>query len=268
MFFSMQWCVRFRADRRRGVTPGRRVMRWLLTIVVGGLLTACASTGPREGFAATDDYEPFNRQMLKGNLRIDRYVLRPAAQGYDAVTPALIQHLIGNGLSHLRLTADFANYLLQGDVERSLDTLGRFTLNTVLGVGVLDPAREFGLSREPTDFGLTLASHGVGEGSYLVLPLLGPTTMRDAPGFFVDMAFTPTTYIGPLTALDGVGPAITTLRFVDARNHNSELLDDLFYRSDDPYVSVRSIYLQRRRALVARDGNPADTLPDIFDDES
>jgi phospholipid-binding lipoprotein MlaA len=144
-------------------------------------MSACASTGPRDGFAATDDYEPFSRAVHKNNIRIDRYFLRPVTQGYDYVTPTLFQHMISNGLKHIDLTNDFANYLLQGDVDGSLETLGRFTLNTVLGMGgFLDPATEFGLPKDDTDFGLTLASYGVGEGTYLVLPLVGPTTVLPA----------------------------------------------------------------------------------------
>lgn len=247
---------------------GKRVKILAVTIFAIGL-GGCAAEGPREGFAATDDLEPMNRFFLEGNKRLDFYVLKPTAEIYDLVTPALFQHMIGNGLSHLELTGDLANYLLQGDLDRSLDTFGRLAVNTVAGAGgLLDPAKEFGLRREATDFGITLGKYGVGEGSYLVLPLVGPTTVRDVAGFVIDRGFSPTTYIGQFTDLDAVGPALTGLGFVDTRNRNAALIDEVLYGVEDPYITLRSAYLQRRRSQVAGEDGAADTLPDIFDDET
>ena len=153
-----------------------RFVKWSVLLFAAAMVSACASTGPRDGFAAADKFEPTSRFFYQGNKRIDRFVVRPLAQGYDFATSTLVKHLIGNGLSHLDLTNDFANYLLQGDLDRSLETLGRFTLNTVMGAGgLLDPATEFGLPHQNTDFGITLGKYGVGEGSYLVVPFIGPT---------------------------------------------------------------------------------------------
>ena len=245
----------------------RYMVKWVALVCVAAIISACTAPGPRTGFAETDDFEPFSRAALDGNIRLDSYVLRPAAQAYEFATPTLIQHLVTNGLSHLDLSTDFANYLLQGDIDRSLNTLGRFTLNTILGAGgLLDPAREFGLPREQTDFGVTLGKYGVDEGSYLVVPLLGPTTVRDMAGFVVDQAFSPTTYIGQFTSLDAVGPATTGMGFIEARARNGDLIDEVLYESEDPYVTLRAAYLQRRRALVAGEDS-VDNLPDIFDDE-
>jgi phospholipid-binding lipoprotein MlaA len=236
-------------------------------LLVALALSACASTGPRDGLAATDDYEPTSRVIHENNVRVDRYFLRPVAQGYDFATPALFQHMITNGLSHIDLTNDFINYTLQGDIDGTLETLGRFTLNTIIGMGgFLDPASEFGLPKDDTDFGLTLASYGVGEGSYLVLPLIGPTTVRDSAGFLVDRAFSPFTYLGPLTAVDGVGPVVTGLGFVEVRDRNGDLIDEVLYNSEDSYVTLRAAYLQRRRAQAGQGADPADNLPDIFDE--
>ncbi len=241
----------------------------LLAIACVLVLTACSTAeGPRDGFAATDPYESFNRSLLRGNIRLDTYVLRPAAQAYDTVTPELFQHLISNGLSHLALVPDFANYVLQADVDGSLNTLGRFTINTVMGAGgFLNPADEFGLRRQPNDFGLTMARYGVGEGPFLVLPIIGPTTLRDAGGFAVDRVFQPTTYLGYVTAADAVGPSITVLGFLEARNSNFDVIDSVLYESEDPYVTLRAAYLQRRRSQVAGEDDPGSRLPDIFDDE-
>jgi phospholipid-binding lipoprotein MlaA len=230
-------------------------------------VAACATAEPGAELSATDTHEGFNRNMLDFNLALDRNVLRPVAQGYDIVTPALVKHLLGNGFNHLDLPADFVNYLLQGEVDPALETLGRFTINTVLGLGLLDPATEFGLPRDATDFGITLGKHGVDEGTYWMLPILGPTTTRDAFGGIVDLAFKPTTYIGVFDSsfANIFSIPYNAARAVDKRDRNGDLIDEVLYESEDPYISLRSIYLQRRRSLVAGDEAGAEALPDIFD---
>jgi len=231
-------------------------------------VAACATAEPGAELSATDPHESFNQKMLKFNMALDRNVLRPAAQGYDFITPATIKHMLGNGFSHLDLPADFANYLFQGEIDSALETLGRFTINTVMGAGgLLDPATEFGLPKRDTDFGITLGKHGVDEGTYWVLPLVGPTTTRDAFGGIVDFALTPTNYIGVIepSLSPEVGLALLGVGTIDARDRNGDLIDSVLYESADPYISLRSIYLQRRRSEVAGDKGGADALPNIFD---
>jgi phospholipid-binding lipoprotein MlaA len=232
-------------------------------------LGACATAADQSDLSASDPYEGFNRKVHATNLVLDRNVLRPVAKGYGAVTPTLIKFLLGNGFSHLDLPADFANYLMQGDIDSALETLGRFTINTVIGAGgLLDPATEFGLPKNDTDFGITLGKRGVGEGSYWILPLIGPTTSRDAVGGLVDIALNPFNYLGviPPDLSFEVGAAMTVTKKVDQRDRNGELIDDILYGSPDSYVSLRSVYLQRRRSLVAGEQGAADALPDIFDE--
>ncbi len=231
-------------------------------------VAACATAGPQADLSATDPHEGFNRKMLEVNLVLDRNLLRPLAQGYDLVTPALVKHLLGNGFNHLDLPGDFANYLMQGELEPALETLGRFTINTVLGAGgFLDPATEFGLPKNDTDFGITLGKHGVAEGTYWVLPIVGPSTTRDAFGGIVDLALSPTTYLGLVAP--GVSPelglALEAGEVVDDRDRNGDQIDEVLYESADPYISLRSIYLQRRRSEVAGEDSGAEALPDIFD---
>lgn len=244
-----------------------RLVRHSAAVLLLAILGACTAEGPREGFAAADPYEPVNRVIHEGNVRVDRVLLRPLSQGYDFLAPTLVKHLIGNGLSHLDLPNDFANYLLQGDIDRGLNTLGRFTLNTILGAGgLLDPATEFGLPKEGTDFGVTLGRYGVGEGFYLVLPLLGPSTLRDAPSTIVDRGLSPLTYVGFFTDAEGIGPALTVTEIIDQRSRNADLIDSVLYESPDSYVTIRSAYLQRRRAKIAGEEGAIDNLPDIFDE--
>jgi len=245
-----------------------RAVRSMIAVAVVAGVAACTSADPNADLSAADPYEGTNRAIHKFNLALDRNVLYPVAQGYDAVTPTTIKHILGNGFSHLDLPGNFANHLLQGEIDPALRTLGRFTINTVLGAGgLLDPATEFGLPKEDTDFGVTLGKAGVGEGPYLILPLLGPTTGRDLAGSIVDVAFRPTTYIGAIDAslTPEVPMAIRTLDVIDARDRNKDVIDDVLYKSEDSYVSLRSVYLQRRRALVAGDTSGADALPNIFE---
>ena len=243
------------------------VQRCLVLAAVLGV-AACATADPRANLSATDTHEGFNRAMLETNLVLDRNLLRPVAQAYDFVTPTLIKHLLANGFNHLDLPGDFLNYLMQGEIEPALETLGRFTINTVLGAGgFLDPATEFGLPRNDTDFGITLGIHGVAEGTYWMLPVIGPTTTRDAFGGIGYFAFSPTTYLGLIDPRlsPEIGLALVAGEVVDDRARNSDLIDELLYESTDPYISLRSIYLQRRRSEVAGEDAGADALPDIFD---
>lgn len=246
----------------------RLPLNGLCALALVATLSACASTGPRDGFAATDGYEPTSRVVHDVNVGLDRFVLRPVSQGYDIVTPDLFRHLISNGFAHIGLFNDFVNYVLQGNVDRALETFGRFAVNSLLGAGLLDPATEFGLVRRPTDFGLTLASHGVGEGTYVVLPLVGPSTARDAVGFFVDRFISPTFIAGQFTSLDGLGAGLTAGQIIDQRAANAAAIDDLLYNTDDSYVTLRAAYLQRRRSQAATQAETIDALPDIFDDEA
>lgn len=228
-------------------------------------LGACASVETARN--PDDPYEGFNRRIHSFNVALDKNVLRPVAKGYDFVTPALIQHLVGNFLSHLQLPADFANHVLQGETDASLDTFGRFAINTVLGGGgLLDPATDFNLPRQPNDFGVTLGKAGVGGGPFLMLPFIGPTTPRDIGGRVVDTAFQPTTYVGLFTPADGVGPGINVGGAIDGRNRNAAFIDEALYNSPDSYVTIRSVFLQRRRAQISGDTGE-DDLPIILEDE-
>lgn len=243
----------------------------LRTFALGSALalTACAGAGPGASFEARDPYRSTNEAIHNFNVAADRRLLRPVAQGYDFVTPTLVQFLLGNLFSHLDTVNDFTNYLLQGDIDGAGTALGRFTLNTVVGAGgFLDPATEFGLPKQNTDFGVTLGKYGVGEGAYLVLPFFGPSTTRDLGGRVGDMAMDPLTYTGltGVTALDVFSPAKNGVEIVHNRAVNADLIDEILYRSDNSYVSLRTVYLQRRDAMIAG-GTAADSLPDIFEDQ-
>lgn len=237
----------------------------MAAITVAMLALPGACTG--RGSGAIDSYEDYNRVVHRNNLKIDRYVLRPVAQGYRTATPTLVQHLLSNAFDHVDTVGDFVNYLLQGRRDPALRSLGRFTLNTLMGAGgLLDPATEFGLPREETDFGITLAGYGIEPGPYMVVTFIGPTTSRDLLGLTIDAALDPLMWIGFATGRPWLQPTAETADLVDFRADDMALIDDLLYESDDSYVTLRSVYLQRRRAQIAGDQAVIEDLPDIFDD--
>lgn len=240
------------------------VIRRSLPLIVAGLLTACASGGGSSDLVA-DPLEGANRAIHGFNKGLDSAVLQPASQAYDYATPTLFRHLFGNAMSHLELPGVFANQLLQGEISEASATLGRFTVNTIYGAaGTLDPASEIGLPKESTDFGLTMASWGVGEGAYLELPLFGPSTVRDAIGTVVDTAFRPTTYLSGGVETTIATATVRAVDIVDRRARSAVLIDDLLYRSEDSYVSTRASYIQNRRRKAGGGETDVDALPDLF----
>lgn len=239
----------------------------MLIRIVGVALVAglagCA-TAP-EGALVDDPYEGLNRNVHSLNKGLDRAVVNPVSKAYDTVTPETIQFLVGNALSHLTLPGLFANHLLQGDFRDAGETLARFAVNTVGGVGFLDPATEIGASYIETDFGITLAEWGVGPGVYHELPVFGPKTTRDAFGTVVDFAFAPTTYLGGGTA-ETIGYSVTGLELVDTRDRYRAVIDEILYDSEDSYLSSRNTYIQNRLRLLAGE-TEVDALPDIFEEQ-
>ena len=235
-----------------------RIVCVLLALVV----SACASGEPEQGQLIADPYERVNREIHSFNKGLDTAVVNPASMAYDFVTPALGKFLIGNALSHLTLPGVFANHVLQGQFTEAVETLARFTLNTVLGAGgFLDPATDFGADYVETDFGLTLAEWGADTGPYLELPLFGPSTVRDAVGRVVDSVFVPTSYLVGSDAAWGV----RAVDVVDTRDRYRALIDDVLYESEDSYRASRNAYIQNRRRVQAGE-TQIEALPDIFDE--
>jgi phospholipid-binding lipoprotein MlaA len=238
-----------------------------LTLVAAA--AGCAAT-PAEGQLVADPYERINRSIHGFNVGLDRYALRPVSRTYAAVTPTLFQHVISNFVDHIRLPVSFVNNVLQADVDAALATAGRFGVNTIVGAGgLLDPATEFGLPFEPTDFGLTLASYGVQEGAFVMLPVFGPSTARDTVGRVGDIGLNPLTYVtvGGGSGETAAQVAEIAVPPVVARTENAALIDAALYDSEDSYVTVRAAFIQARRAAVRGGGADVEALPDILGDE-
>ena len=219
------------------MTAARLLPLLLALTVLGG----CATHNPQ------DPLEPYNRAMFTINDKVDRAVLKPVATGYKDVTPTPIRHGVTNFFGNLSDVWSMGNDFLQGNVHDGLSTFMRVGVNTVFGLfGTLDIATEMGIYKHPNDFGLTLARWGVGSGPYVVLPFFGPSSVRDATGTGVVLAYGPTAQIQPPSASYGA----VGLNLVNTRANllgASNLFDQIAL---DPYVFARSAYEQRRKSQV------------------
>ncbi|MFG6175831.1 VacJ family lipoprotein [Halomonas sp. THAF12] len=224
--------------------PMRQAGRGLAALCALALLTGCASTATSERSRPEDPWEGFNRQVFAFNETLDRYALKPAAQGYRFVTPDPVETGVGNFFSNLGEIRTTLNSLLQGKGSNAGIATGRFLINSTVGVlGFFDVASHMELTGREEDFGQTLATWGVGEGPYVVLPLLGPSTVRDTAGLPVDMYTDPLTYVEE----DKVRYSLLALDVIDTR---AGLLDQERLIRGDRYSFIRDSWLQRRRFEV------------------
>lgn len=257
---------------RRALRNGlaRAVVALLCAGVVGPL--GCATAPPagdpesREAFErANDPLEPFNRVVFVANIVADRFILKPVAYVYKEAVPAPIRDMVSNFLHNLRSPLILLNALLQGDIDHAGTTVLRFSVNSTLGfAGIVDLAGEFGIVRRDEDFGQTLAVWGVGEGPYLMLPLLGPSNARDAVGRAADYFSDPLTYLG----YEKFGYSRFGAKIIDVRARNYDLLNDVERTSVDFYATIRSLYGQNRRNAIANGAEAGlPPLPDIPGEE-
>jgi phospholipid-binding lipoprotein MlaA len=228
------------------------------------MLSGCAMTRTAgDSGGVNDPFESYNRDVFDGYLVLDRNALRPAAEGYRAVVPQPVRVSLRNLLQNLDSPSTFANDVLRGRVAPAGTTLGRFIINSTIGIGGLfEVADRFGLKRHSDDFGKTLATYGVGEGPYLFFVLFGPTNLRDVTGSMVDFFFNPFIIAGWTDwsiAVSG-GYALTIL---DARAVNLELFDDAQRTSIDFYATVRDAYEQSRRSEIREEEGGGEVLPEF-----
>ena len=217
-------------------------------------LAGCATTnmGP-----PGDPLERMNRATYRFNDSVDRAVLRPVATAYLNHVPQVVQQGIDNFLENLAFPTTIVNDLLQLKIKDTLVDLGRFTVNTTLGLGgLLDPASHFGIPKNDEDFGQTLGRWGVPSGPYVVVPFFGPSSVRDAPSIYVDGQ---TDLRVALHIDNNVEWALAGISLVHRR---SELLpfDAQFDAAYDRYAFIRNAWLQRREYQV-KDGDVPDDIP-------
>jgi phospholipid-binding lipoprotein MlaA len=217
-------------------------------VALGTVLAGC-TTSP-EALNANDPLEPMNRAVFGVDEKFDKYVVLPVAGFYLGDVPVPIRKGLHNAVSNLDLPVTFANDLFQGEINRASETAARFTLNSTAGFGgLLDVATPAGLPAHRSDFGQTLARMGVGEGPFLVLPIIGPEPPRDLIGDALDLAGDPLTYLpAGWTLGDRLGAAIGlhVANPFEAHARNIFLRQELEKGSLDPYATMRSSYRQVR----------------------
>jgi phospholipid-binding lipoprotein MlaA len=248
------------------IAVSRLVAASILATGVFGL-GACATppTDPaaRAEFEKTNDpFEPANREILDFNLFIDRVALKPVAQGYVAVLPEVVRTGIRHFLDNLGEPIVFANNLLQGQFDRAGQTFGRFLTNSTFGLaGVMDPASKQGLEKQSGDFGQTLYSWGVPDGPYIVIPILGPSDVRDGIGMGVDGYAEPWDRLAWNYHYWYLTLVHAGVDGIDQRARNLDTFDELQRNAIDFYAELRSLWRQHR-ASELRHGEPA-PLPDL-----
>ena len=216
----------------------------LLTVLTAALVLAGCATPPDQRTNPRDPFEPFNRSVYKFNDAVDRAVLKPVATGYRDITPPLVRTGVGNFFRNLTEPWSFVNNVLQGRVQDAGETWIRFAVNTVFGIGgIFDIAGAANIDRHKQDFGQTLAFYGVPTGPYLMLPLFGPSTVRDTAALPIDFKGS------LLSGVDDVAVrnSLYALRLVDTRANLLRVSSVLDGAALDQYSFTRDAFLQLRR---------------------
>ena len=197
-----------------------------------------------------DPWESWNRRVYHFNYRFDEWVFLPVVEGYRYVTPGFVRSGVSNFFANLGDVPNLLNSLLQFKGKRSLQTSGRLLLNTTIGVaGLWDPATRIGLPKQSEDFGQTLGFYGVPDGPYLVLPILGPSNLRDTGGKVFDFAAESQINYLNVAEVSSDHPEITALRVVDLRHSTGFRYGQL--NSPFEYEKVRYVYREARRLQIA-----------------
>lgn len=200
-----------------------------------------------------DPIEGYNRVVFEINDFFYGLLFTPIAKIYRGIFPDEVRTRVNYVLRNLWEPVNFGNSLLQGDFEEAGTAIGRLVVNSTVGVGgVFDVGEDWGMPYQRRDFGMTLASWGVGDGGYFVLPLIGPSTFRDGPSIAADIAMDPLTWILPHTDVDYLSYVRGGTEYLDEYQSVMPHIEDLRETSIDFYASVRSWYLEKRRANVRK----------------
>lgn len=241
-----------------------RFPRWAFALTILVVVSGCAGSPGPDGI--NDPYEPTNRQVHAFNRSVDRILVGPAAKGYGTIVPMPAQRVVGNVARTLDLPGDIANNLLQANVADAATNSLRLAMNLTMGVaGLFDAATALGLPSQPTDFGETLAVWGVSEGVYLEVPLMGPSTARDAAGSVVDIVLNPTRLAFPNREANAASIAKLFSRLGD-RNRYAETVESILYESADSYAQARLLFLQNRRFELGQQAPGTTAQDDAFID--
>lgn len=234
-------------------------IKTIIIIISALFLQACVS----KGLNPNDPYEKTNRNIYAFNAKIDKYFLKPPAEIYVKVLPSRVRAGINNVYNNVNLLPTFANDILQADWNYVIKDFWRFVINTTIGIGgIFDPASTFSLPPHSNDLGLTFAKWGDKKSPFIMLPFLGPSTIRDGMGLLFDcIFFSPYPYLPSDTLIYSV----LALRYVDLRSQMLDT-DKLIQLSLDKYAFIRDAYLQHRNHLI-NNGEPNATNNLYIEDE-
>ncbi len=232
-------------------------------------LSSCASTTINNNkiydneIVINDPIEEVNRKVMAFNQVIDKIIINPIIKGYRAIIPTPARSGIRNFLRNLKSPVILANQLLQGDINGARNALLRATINTTIGVGgIFDVAGYEGIEYEPEDFGQTLAVWGIKPGPYIVLPILGPSSLRDYGGYIADSFADPVRLKLFHHDNEWLYAGKSTADYIDLRESLIDTLNELKTSSIDYYAAVRSTYYQHREALINdRKSNTQSSIP-------
>jgi phospholipid-binding lipoprotein MlaA len=233
----------------------------LLALGITGLTAGCATltTPDRENH---DPLEGGNRVVYTINDYLDKYVLEPVAKRYVQYTPSPVRTAVTHFFDNVMYLNVVFNDLLQGKIKQGLADLGRFTLNSTLGIGGLfDPATAWGVPKHEEDLGQTLGVWGMGEGAYLYLPLSGPNSLRDAPNLVTSTLLNPLFYIS--------SPVMIPVGLLGGINTRANHLDATRMRDEaalDPYTFTREAYREKRLSLMYDGELPTEHYGELIDD--
>ena len=237
------------------------VRRWAAAVVLLSL-AGCAASTARPDY---DPWEPMNRGIFWFNEQADQYILEPVAKGWDWLMPQRVKTSVSNFFYNLRFPINTVNNVLQLDPRETAVHVARFMVNTTFGIGGLfDPATDWGLVATEEDFGQTLGRWGVPPGPYIVIPVFGPSTLRDLTRYPVDGFISGIGYTG-------FGTIFTFAYAVDTVNNRAANIDNIARAREaslDFYAAVRNLYLQRRQALI-NDSNviPTEQTEDLYNEQ-
>ncbi|MDH5722593.1 MAG: VacJ family lipoprotein [Alphaproteobacteria bacterium] len=229
---------------------------FFIVIVPALFLTSCSHNGNGETAFNNesmiyDPYEEYNRHIFAFNYKVDKYFTHPVIRGYRTVAPEAVRNSVRNALRNLNSPVTFFNQVLQGDIEGAGTVLVRASINSLLGFGgLIDLAAHEGIEYESEDFGQTLAVWGIPHGPYLVVPFIGPSSMRDYTGYFADGAMDPLRWYLFNIEEEHLYYTKSGIGYLDLRDSLMDVLLDLEASSIDYYASVRSTYYQQRQALT------------------
>ncbi len=231
-------------------------------LVASGLLVLALAGCATQPAHNDDPWQPYNRKIFNFNEKFDTAVAKPVAHGYVDVTSPEVRLMVSNFFNNLQMPISIVNDVLQVRPAGAARNAGRFIVNSTVGLaGLFDPANTFGLHEDPTDFGVTLARWGVPQGPYFVIPFLGPSTLRDFPGYLAD-----TYFLNPLSYWTRDHHFKYSSEYLPYALYLVQLrasllsADQFLSSAYDPYILMRDAYIQRRNYLIYHGNPPASLL--------